>query len=114
MVTGLEGKDWALAAQHKPGDGKIQADAEFFAGFVALRFLDDRKGALAHFKRLYEGVNSPISRSRGAYWAGRAAASASCPKRRSGDWSAQFCSNRTTNGLCSGKPPVRAALFGVG
>jgi len=64
---------YKLAASHKPGDGKIQPDAEFFAGFVALRFLEDPKTALAHFKRLYEGVNSPISRSRGAYWAGRAA-----------------------------------------
>ena len=64
---------YKLAAAHKPGDGKIQADAEFFAGFVALRFLDDRKTALAHFKRLHDGVTAPISRSRGAYWAGRAA-----------------------------------------
>ncbi len=64
---------YKLAAAHKPGDGKIQADAEFFAGFVALRFLDDRKSALAHFKKLHDGVTAPISRSRGAYWAGRAA-----------------------------------------
>lgn len=64
---------YKLASAHKPGPGKIQADAEFFAGFVALRFLDDRKGALAHFKRLHDGVTAPISRSRGAYWAGRAA-----------------------------------------
>ena len=64
---------YKLVAAHKPGGGKLQADAEFFAGFVALRFLDDHKTALAHFKRLHDGVTAPISRSRGAYWAGRAA-----------------------------------------
>jgi len=64
---------YKLAASHKPGDGKIQADAEFFAGFVALRFLEDPETALGHFRRLHEGVTSPISKARGAYWAGRAA-----------------------------------------
>lgn len=64
---------YKLAAAHKPGGDKVQADAEFFAGFVALRFLDDRAGAFAHFRRLHDGVTSPISRSRGAYWAGRSA-----------------------------------------
>ncbi len=63
---------YKLAASHKPDNGKVQADAEFFAGFVALRFLDDPKTALAHFRRLHDGVTSPISLSRGAYWAGRA------------------------------------------
>ena len=63
---------YKLAAAHNPGDGKIQADAEFFAGFVALRFLEDPKTALTHFRRLHEGVSSPISKARGAYWAGRA------------------------------------------
>jgi soluble lytic murein transglycosylase len=64
---------YKLAASHKPGGDRIQADAEFFAGFVALRFLEDPKTGLAHFKRLHDGVTSPISKSRGAYWAGRAA-----------------------------------------
>jgi soluble lytic murein transglycosylase len=63
---------YKLVSTHKPGPGKIQPEAEFLAGFIALRFLDDRKTALAHFQRLYDGVSSPISRSRGAYWAGRA------------------------------------------
>ena len=64
---------YKLAAAHKPGGGKLQADAEFFAGFVALRFLDDRKAALTHFRKLHDGTTAPISRARGAYWAGRAA-----------------------------------------
>ena len=64
---------YKLAVSHKPEGGKVQADAEFFAGFVALRFLDDPKTALVHFRRLHDNVSSPISKSRGAYWAGRAA-----------------------------------------
>jgi soluble lytic murein transglycosylase len=63
---------YKLAASHKPAREKVQADAEFFAGFVALRFLEDPKTALVHFAKLHDGVTSPISRSRGAYWAGRA------------------------------------------
>jgi soluble lytic murein transglycosylase len=67
---------YRLAAAHKPGGERIQADAEFLAGFVALRFLDDRRTALQHFRKLHDGVTAPISRARGAYWAGRAAEAA--------------------------------------
>ncbi len=67
---------YKLAAAYRSAGDKVQADAEFFAGFVALRFLEDPKTALGHFRRLHDGVTSPISRARGAYWAGRAAEAA--------------------------------------
>lgn len=49
------------------------ADAEWTAGWIALRFLDRPEQALVHFQRMYDNVGTPVSRSRGAYWLGRAA-----------------------------------------
>jgi soluble lytic murein transglycosylase len=49
------------------------AEAEWLAGWIALRFLDEPGRALEHFTRLYQAVRTPVSRARAAYWAGRAA-----------------------------------------
>ena len=57
----------------KPG-GAAYAEAEWLAGWIALRFLKDHAGALLHFKRMHSAVEYPISLARAAYWAGRAAA----------------------------------------
>lgn len=67
---------YRIAAGHGAERGLIFAEGEFLAGWIALRFVKDPKRALPHFKALYEGVTSPISRGRGAYWAGRAAKAA--------------------------------------
>jgi len=63
---------YQLAANHKLTEGLPFAQAEWMAGWLALRFIKDPKRAEAHFKRLYENVSSPISKSRAAYWVGRA------------------------------------------
>lgn len=55
-----------------PDQPVTHAEAEWLSGWIALRFLDDADVALAHFRRLYDSVSYPISRSRGAYWTGRA------------------------------------------
>jgi soluble lytic murein transglycosylase len=54
-------------------DGPAHADAEFLAGWIALRFMHDPKTAYDHFVSLYKTVKMPVSLARGAYWAGRAA-----------------------------------------
>jgi soluble lytic murein transglycosylase len=64
---------YRLAAGHQATDGTTFADGEWLAGWIALRFLDDYKQSYTHFTGLYTGVSSPISKARGAYWAGRAA-----------------------------------------
>jgi soluble lytic murein transglycosylase len=64
---------YRLAAGHQATDGTTFADGEWLAGWIALRFLDDYKQSYGHFTGLYTGVTSPISKARGAYWAGRAA-----------------------------------------
>lgn len=54
-------------------EGQPHADAEFLAGWIALRFLHDPHAAYDHFVSLYKTVKLPVSLARGAYWAGRAA-----------------------------------------
>ena len=53
--------------------GEPRQDAEFLAGFIALRFLRDAPAAERHFARLGEDSRSVITRARSAYWQGRAA-----------------------------------------
>ena len=53
--------------------GVPYAEAEFLAGWIALRYLNKPDEAFNHFTRLREGVSAPISIARAHYWAGRAA-----------------------------------------
>ncbi len=48
------------------------AEAQFLAGWVALRFLKDPRAALPHFQKLEASVTRPISLARAHYWEGRA------------------------------------------
>lgn len=61
------------ARAHGLTSGTAFADAEWLSGWIALRFLGDDVAAMAHFSRMYDRVGTPQSRSRAAYWAGRAA-----------------------------------------
>jgi soluble lytic murein transglycosylase len=64
---------YRLVNNHKLKEGPGFADAEWLAGWIALRFMKEPKTAFTHFQTMYEYVNYPISRARGAYWTGRAA-----------------------------------------
>lgn len=48
-------------------------EAEFHAGWYALRGLQDGANAATHFRKILQVSNGPISQSRGWYWLGRAA-----------------------------------------
>ncbi|WP_191083974.1 lytic transglycosylase domain-containing protein [Roseococcus microcysteis] len=64
---------YQVAAQHGQTEpGIARQEAEFMAGFAALRFLNDPARALPHFQRLRAGSQSPITQSRSLYWEGRA------------------------------------------
>ncbi len=76
LEGGEPGTAYRLAAGHRLPEGQAMAEAEWLAGWIALRRLDRPAEALRHFERLYEAVRTPLSRSRAAYWAGRAAAAA--------------------------------------
>ena len=64
---------YRIAAHHGLDSGLGFAEGEWLAGWIALRWLREPATALPHFTRLYHGVTTPVSRARGAYWAGRAA-----------------------------------------
>src|SRR3546814_837846 len=64
---------YRLAKNHRQTDGLPLAESEWLAGWIALRFLDEYNIAFGHFRKLYENVQYPISKARGAYWSGRAA-----------------------------------------
>lgn len=64
---------YLLSASHKQKKGVGFAEAEWLAGWIALRFLGKPEVGLRHFDLLYAGVSTPISRARAAYWAGRTA-----------------------------------------
>lgn len=49
------------------------AEAEFLAGWIALRYLHKPDTAIEHFTRLREAVTAPISVARAHFWTGRAA-----------------------------------------
>lgn len=63
---------YRLAARHGAVGGSAFADGEFMSGWIALRYLDRPARARDHFIEMWNGVSFPISRSRAAYWAGRA------------------------------------------
>ncbi|MCZ6588421.1 MAG: lytic transglycosylase domain-containing protein, partial [Alphaproteobacteria bacterium] len=65
-----------LVAPHDLTRGARFAEVEFLAGWISLRYLDEPEAAYKNFVRLYDGVGYPISRARGAFWAGQAAAAA--------------------------------------
>ncbi len=74
LQKGLVSRAYQVAADHALDARAAQyGDAEFMAGWVALRFLDDRETAAAHFQRMWDAVSTPLSKSRAAYWSGRAA-----------------------------------------
>jgi soluble lytic murein transglycosylase len=54
----------------EPG-GPEYSEAEFLAGWIALRQLKEPKVALTHFQNIAHAVTRPISLSRAHYWEGR-------------------------------------------
>jgi soluble lytic murein transglycosylase len=61
-----------LVSDNGMSAGPNYADAEFLAGWLALRFLKEPRTALSHFQKETAAVGRPISLARGHYWQGRA------------------------------------------
>lgn len=62
-----------VASHHAAESPAQQIEAEFHAGWIALRFLNDPAAASRHFATVAKTASTPISVSRIAYWQGRAA-----------------------------------------
>lgn len=72
LDRGDTGTAYRIAAQH-PGVAPAEiADAEFHAGWIALRFQKDPATALRHFSAIEKVAVTPLTRSRAFYWKGRA------------------------------------------
>ena len=79
---------YAVAIGHGLSKGVAFAEAEFLAGWIALRQLKKPADALKHFQTLYDGVSTDLSKSRGAYWLARAYEAAKRTKEAD-DWYAR-------------------------
>jgi soluble lytic murein transglycosylase len=66
---------YAVVAAHSQTADEARADAEFLAGFIALRGLHDPATAVKHFQAL-AGSHAILTQSRAHYWIARAAAAA--------------------------------------
>jgi soluble lytic murein transglycosylase len=63
---------YRLSARHGIQEGTGFSTNEWAAGWIALEYLNRPWDAFEHFERLYHNVETPISKSRAAYWAGLA------------------------------------------
>jgi soluble lytic murein transglycosylase len=64
---------YLLALNHAAETAANQIEAEFHAGWIALRFLNQADVAAVHFAEAAKVAVTPISVARSAYWQGRAA-----------------------------------------
>lgn len=64
---------YRLAAAHGQVEGFPEIEAEWTSGFIAQVLLNDPKTAFRHFKRVFDRAETALSKSRGAYWSGKAA-----------------------------------------
>jgi soluble lytic murein transglycosylase len=71
LAAGHAADAYAVTVPHGQTKGVAFAEAEFLAGWIALRHLKKPAEALRHFQTLYDGVSTDISKSRAAYWLGR-------------------------------------------
>ncbi|HZS82685.1 MAG TPA: lytic transglycosylase domain-containing protein [Stellaceae bacterium] len=95
LADGKPALAYKIVVHHGLTEGPAHAEAEFFAGWLALRFLHDPHSAYDHFVALYNSVKLPISLARGAYWAGRAAEDLKEPKLAH-DWFETAARHTTT------------------
>ena len=79
MTSGNTETAYRLAAQDLPGDDDEYTEAQFLAGYIALRFRNEPGIAFDHFARIIARTTNPDVKGRAAYWAGRAAAKSGNP-----------------------------------
>ena len=76
MRAGDDRGAYAIAAAHGETAPEQLVDAEFLAGFIALRRLRDPAAAIPHFRALATASGSAITQARAHYWLARAEAAA--------------------------------------
>jgi soluble lytic murein transglycosylase len=68
---------YRLCDEHSAQSNEMKIEAEFHAGWIALRFLNDPARAAPHFASAAQIAATPMSIARAAYWQGRTAEAAS-------------------------------------
>jgi soluble lytic murein transglycosylase len=70
-------KSYKMVNRHNITKGSVEyADIEWYAGWVALRYLGSPLEAIGHFRNTFDNVSYPVSIARASYWLGRAYAEA--------------------------------------
>lgn len=87
---------YALVANHGTIDARSLSEAEWLAGWIALRFLKDPGAAKSHFLKFYETVRYPVSLARGAYWLARTEAEAGGAEAEINRWYGIAAAHSTT------------------
>src|SRR5262245_24551736 len=85
LAAGRAADAYAVTVPHGMTRGVAFAEAEFLAGWIALRHLKRTSEAQKHFQTLFDGVGTDISKSRAAYWLGRTHEAAN-HKTEANDW----------------------------
>ncbi|MDE0409717.1 MAG: lytic transglycosylase domain-containing protein [Alphaproteobacteria bacterium] len=91
----LFGRAYAIASRHGQTANRPFSEAEWLAGWLALRFLNRPGDAGKHFQAMYDRVRFPISRARAAYWSARAAETAG-DRDRATEWYRRASGHPTT------------------
>lgn len=73
LQMGFVSDAYEIAGKHRQSDGVNYAEAEWMAGWIALRFLSEKETALKHFTQMADKVQSAPGKAKAAYWQGRAA-----------------------------------------
>ena len=73
LAEGRISDAYRLAANHGFLDNRNLVEAEWLAGWIALRFLNEADRSVQHFLTVFQAAKFPVSRARAAYWTGRAA-----------------------------------------
>ena len=73
LNAGKPEQAYGIARGHGGATGDDLHEAEFLAGWIALRFLDKPEAAKTHFANSRAGADLPADFARSDYWSGRAA-----------------------------------------
>lgn len=85
---------YRIVSRHVATESTDVVDAEFHAGWYALRALNDPETASRHFARILEVSSRPLSASRAWYWMGRAAEASK--DRKAGEYFARAAQHSST------------------